>query len=115
MTIKLALGKDINSQVTFELPVSSSIANTTLAANVAQSVTIPALMTRAFFSFSNGTDVYVRYDGTAAALPTGGFTFSPKELNPVARYGLIPGRTLSFISPTTAYVSIAFFPDSEGG
>lgn len=113
MTVKLVLGKDSNSNVTYELPVSNSIANTTLAANVAQSVTIPSGMTRAFFSFSNGTDVYVRFDGVDATLPTGGFTFSPKELNPVARYGLIPGNSMSFISPTTAYVEVAFFPDSE--
>lgn len=115
MTTKLALGIDTNHEVTFELPISDTVANATLTANTALSLTIPANMTRAFFSFSNGTDVYVRYDGSAATLPGGSFTISRQELNPVARYGITPGNTLSFISPTTAYVSVSFFTDNING
>jgi hypothetical protein len=114
MTTKLTLGKDTNSNVTYELQVSDTIYRTTLAANVAQTLTIPPNMTRAFFSFSNGTDVWVAYSGTAS-LPTGAFLQNNSELNPVARYSLIPGNTLSFISDTTAYVEVAFFTNNING
>lgn len=109
MTV-LDLGRDSNGEVTYELPISDSIANALLAANTAISLTIPTNMTRAFFSFSTGTDVYVRFDGSPATLPVGGFSFTKQELNPVARYGLTSGSTLSFICPTTAYVEVSFFP-----
>lgn len=111
MATKLALGKDSNANVTYELPVSNSKKATTLAANTAQSVTIPANMTHAFFSYSNGVDVWVDFvNAEDATLPTSSFLDTNCELNPVARYGLTPGNTLSFISPTTAYVGIIFFP-----
>lgn len=115
MTTKLYLGLDTNHNVTYELPVSDTIASTTLTANVAQTLTIPPKMTRAFFSFSNGTDVYVAFDNVTPSLPGNSFSFSQQELNPVARHHLVPGSTLGFISPTASYVNIAFFTDNING
>lgn len=114
MTTKLALGLDTNHNVTFELPVSDTIYRTTLVANTAQTLTIPPNMTRAFFSFSSGTDVWVNFS-TTATLPTGGFLLSNSSLNPVARHSLIPGQTLSFICPTTSYVEVAFYTNNING
>jgi hypothetical protein len=111
MTTPLFLGKDANGFVTFELPISDTKQRTTLAANTAQSCTVPPNMKRAFFSYSNGVDVWVDFkNGEAATLPGGAFASTNSELNPVARYGLIPGNTISFISSTTAYVGVIFFP-----
>ena len=114
MASKIALGKDTNSNVTYELPVSDTKYRVALAANTAATITIPQVATRAFFSFSSGTDVWVNYS-TTATLPTGTFTLNDSELNPNARYGLIPGNMLSFISPTNAYVQISFFTDNING
>ena len=115
MTTKLALGLDTNHEETFELPVSDTKYRTTLAPNVAQTLVIPANMTRAFFSFSSGVDVWVGFGATPVALPTGGFLLDNSSLNPVARHSLIPGANLSFISPTTAYVEVAFFTNNING
>lgn len=108
MANTLMLGKDVNSNVTYELPVSNSIYRTTLAPNVAQTLTIPSNTTRAFFSYSNGTDVWVDFKSTAT-LPTGAFQPATSELTPVARWKLNQGENISFISPTTAYVEVAFY------
>lgn len=110
MSVPLNLGKDINGNVTFALPIAPIIQRTTLAANTSQDVTIPANCTQALFSFSNGTDVWVDYKNPSATNPSGSFALSTAELNPVLRYGLNPGQTLAFISSTTAYVCVSFFP-----
>lgn len=111
MTTPLYLGKDANGAITFELPISDNKTRTTLLANTAQSFTVPPNMRRAFFSYSNGVDVWVDFtNGEAATLPGGAFSSTNSELNPVARYGLVAGNTISCISPTTAYVGVVFFP-----
>lgn len=110
MSIALNIDKDINGNATYALPIGSIIYRTTLAANTSQVIPIPPNCTRAIFSFSNGTDVFVEYVSGTATLPGSGWTVSTSELNPVARYGLTPGHTLAFISDTTSYVSILFFP-----
>lgn len=114
MTTKIALGLDTNHNVTYELPVSDAIYGATLAANTALSLTIPPNMTRAFFSASNGTDFWVNYS-TTATIPGGSFSQINQELNPVARYQLTPGSTLSFISPTTCYINVAFYSNNING
>lgn len=107
---QVLLGKDGNAVPTYALPVSQNIRRTTLSANTAQPVTIPLGCTSVFFSYSNGVDVWVEFKtATAAQVPGGAFAAATSELNPIARYGLTPGATLSCISPTTAYVEAAFY------
>lgn len=112
MSVSLSLGKDINGNVTFALPISQYKYITTLAADTAQSVTIPLNCTQAFFSFSNGEDVFVCFkDGEDATVPTASFELTDSELNPVARYGLTGGQTISCITrATNAYVCVLFYP-----
>ena len=114
MTTKLTLGLDTNHEVTFELPVSDVIIGFSLVANTPTTITIPANMTRAFFSFAVGTDVIVDYK-TTAAIPGTSPALRTSELNPVARYRLVPGNTLSFVSPTTSYVYVSFFTNNING
>ena len=111
MPVPLILGKDKNANVTYELPISSNIVGFSLTANTATTITIPTGMTRAFFSFATGTNVIVDYE-TTAAIPGSSPSAKTSELNPLARYGLVPGDSLSFISPTTSYVYVSFFPDN---
>lgn len=110
MAVPMNIDIDINGTATYALPIGEIIYRTTLAANTSQSVTIPLNCTRAVFSFSNGSDVWVEYFNASATNPTGAFQPATSELNPVARYGLIPGNTIAFICPTTAYVCVTFFP-----
>lgn len=110
MSVSMNIGTDINGSTTYNIPVSNFIYRTTLAANTSQNVTIPSNCTQAIFSFSNGTDVWVDYFNSSASLPTGGFLLATSELNPVGRLGLTAGNTLAFISPTTAYIQVAFYP-----
>lgn len=110
MSTPLNIDKDINGNATYGLPVGALIYRTTLAANTSQNITIPPNCTRAIFSFSNGTDVWIEYVSNTATLPSSGFTIATSELNPVLRYGLKPGNTVACISNTTAYVCIIFFP-----
>jgi hypothetical protein len=114
MSTKLTLGLDTNHNVTYELPVSNVIIGFSLVANSATTITIPANMTRAFFSFAVGTDVIVDYS-TTASIPGTSPLSRTSELNPVGRYKLKPGNTLSFISPTTSYVYVSFFTDNING
>lgn len=110
MSVSLNIGKDINGIATYALPINTIIERTILAANTSQNVTIPANCTQVLFSFSNGTDVWVDYVNSTATFPGSSFASSTAELNPVLRYGLIPGKTLAFISDTTSYVCVSFFP-----
>lgn len=111
MATPALLGKDVNGATNFFLPVNNNgIWRTTLAANTYQQLTIPFGYTQAVFSYSNGVDVWVEFKTGTATLPTGAFLNATSELNPIGRYGLIPGETLAFISPTTAYVEVYFAP-----
>lgn len=78
-----------------------------LAANTAQSVTVPTGATHALFA--GASTFYVRYDGSAAAIPTEAVTNGTNaELNPKVRR--IKGlSTLSLISPATNFVTVSFF------
>lgn len=117
MATNLILDKDLNGNCSYGLPITpaSQKYRINLSAATAASLTIPAGMTRAFFSFSNGIDVHVEFKtATAATVPSGSFSQTTCELNPVERYGLNPGDTMSFISDTTGYVYVTFFPAIDG-
>ena len=107
MTTKLLLGKDANGNVTYEIPFSDTGYQTTLAASVAQNLTVPTNAKTAVFAFSSGGDVFVN-PVTTATLPTGSFVATYQDLNPVMRK-VTGGSTLSFISAGTAYVNVSFY------
>lgn len=108
MSTPLLLGKDINGNVTFGLPVCDSMVRIELAADTAVSTTVPVGKTKALFTYSNAGDVWVDYQNSAT-LPSGSFASTTAELRPILRSGLRAGQTLSFRCPTTSYVHIAFW------
>jgi len=111
------LGRDSVGTVVFSLPVQKNNYNFTLEANVAKTFAIPGSAVdpgyiTAFFSFSNGADVWVNLiDGDTASLPTPIPLASGNELNPVARKMLREGQRMSFICATNASVNVKLLND----
>ena len=101
--MNIALGSDGVS--TLSAPTSTDINGHLLAANIAESVTIPS---GAKFALFNATaDFYARYTGTAAVISdtTDG---TGSELNPTLRT-LTDGDTISVISGETCYITVCFY------
>ncbi len=110
MATQLNLGRDNNTNVTFELPWTGEYYETTLAATVAQSLTVPPNSRSVYFSFQPGLNVFVKLNGSPIALPTGAFANVPnKAFGPTARHSVKSGDTLQFICDTNAFVSVEFF------
>lgn len=78
-----------------------------LAANVAESITVPT--NGSFVIFSANCDFYVSYDSDAAAVPAADVDDgTSNELNPNIRY--VAGLTsISVISPTVCILTAAFY------
>ena len=103
---KLVVHTDSNGQNALALPTSTDINGVVLAANIAESITIPA--GAKFVLFNATADFYVNFTGTAAVMvdTTDG---SGSELNPTIRK-LHEDDTISVISATAgAIVSAAFY------
>jgi hypothetical protein len=98
MATKFVLTRDINGYNGFGIPFTQDNYKTTLAANVAQTVTVPDEYQSwlAIFSFSPGSDIYVALN-TTATVAGASFAQSASQLNPAARY-VQAGDTLSFIT-----------------
>ncbi len=77
-----------------------------LAAATNQAVTIPTDGNICVFS-ANG-DFYVRYDGSAATVPTGAIAASTVDLNPSVR-DVSDATTLNIIAPATTKITLAFY------
>ena len=77
-----------------------------LAAATNQAVTIPTDGNICVFS-ANG-DFYVRYDGSAATVPTGSIAASTVDLNPGVR-DISDATTLNIIAPATTKITLAFY------
>ena len=77
-----------------------------LAASTNQSVTIPSDGNICVFS-ANG-DFYVRYDGSAAVIPTGSIDADSVDLNPGVR-DVSDATTLNIIAPVTTKLTLAFY------
>jgi len=107
MTTKLLLGKDLNGNVTYQIPWSDTVYYVNLVAGTPQSLTVPANASSVAFSYTPGTNVFVDPLNTAA-LPSTTFGATTSNLNPVMR-PVIGGSTLSFICNTAAYVQVAFY------
>ncbi len=108
---KFILTRDINGYNGFGLPFAFDNYQTTLAANVAQTITVPSNFGTwiAIFSFSPGTNVWVANNDTAE-IPGASFASSLSQLNPVARE-VHAGDVLSFITAesTNPYVNVALY------
>jgi hypothetical protein len=84
-----------------------------IAAAVNTSFTIPAAVIDGgynivLFSFSGGTDVFVRIDA-AAEVPTAAQVQRAQQMNPQMRALTLNETTLNFISDTSSYVQLSFY------
>lgn len=109
---KLQLSKDTNSNVTFGLsfPASDSQAfQFLLTLDTEQPLVVPANMEVAKFTFSVGTNVWVRVGSVAVTRPLTPVPVAQNsELNPILR-NVKPGDTLRFICETAAEVNVVFY------
>lgn len=106
----LLLGKDANSNVTYQIPFPYSGNAVNLIPATESNVTVPPNMDSAFFSYTNGSDVWVDGANTLAAVPNGDTT---AELNPVAR-PVFGGQVLSFYSMDTCIAKVSFYSSKLG-
>lgn len=94
----------------FALP-QSDVNAAVLAANTAETITIPSGATHV--SFSANTDFYMKFNGTAAVPGADVSDGSASELNPTVRRLLLGDGTavtsISVISPVAAVVTAMFF------
>ena len=110
MSTLLDMSSDIRGYNAYAPPFATDNWQTTLAAGVAQTVTVPSNFANwiAVFSYEPGSDVFVA-NNVAAVAPTSSFALVASQFNPAARF-VKGGDVLSFITPdTTAYVSVSFY------
>lgn len=108
---KFNLTRDVNGYNGFGLPFSINGYSTELAANVAQSVTVPVTYSNwiAIFSYTPGSNIWVN-GVTTAAVPGSSFAATTSQLNPSAR-AVKGGSTISFITSdsTSPQVGVSFY------
>ena len=110
MTTKLNIIRDIGGIPSYTLPQSNVIYTALLSANTEQHVTAPidAPQYVVVIGLSNGSDVMVSVNGTAA-IPVGAFGASTSEVN-IAQTYVKAGGTVSVISPEDdVIISLAFY------
>jgi hypothetical protein len=110
MTTKFNMTRDINGYNGFGLAFSDTNYNTTLAAGVAQSLTIPSdsAYYLVVFAFEPGATIWVA-DNQTAVVPGVSFAATFSDLNPAARL-VKAGDVLSFItSDTTAVIGVSLY------
>jgi predicted NUDIX family NTP pyrophosphohydrolase len=93
-------------QATGAINVSDTYYAGELAATTNQSVTIPTDGNICVFS-ANG-DFYVRYDGSAATVPSGSIASGSADLSPAVR-DVSDLTTLNIIAPATTKITLAFY------
>jgi hypothetical protein len=103
MTTKLSFGRDVQGYNAYSPPPSTNLYNATLASGGNATVTLPTNVANwiVAFSFQPGADIWVAYNGNAAAPVGATFAATNSELNPGAR--LLPSTnvTVSGSSATT--------------
>lgn len=102
--MKFSMSRDINGYNGFGLNISNVIYSTTLAAGVAQSLTIPISSIDsprylAIFTCEPG-GIFTWAQNDVATLPGGSFALTTSEANPIARV-VKAGDVLSFITSDT--------------
>lgn len=87
MTTKLNFGRDIQGYNSFAPPVSTNMYSATLAASGNATITLPTNVPYwiVAFSFQPGSDIWVRFNGNAAAPAGATFAATTSELLPGAR------------------------------
>lgn len=116
MTTKFNLVRDINGYNGFGLSFSDTKYAMQLAANVEQTLAIPASTDPtypnylAIFSIAPGNSAWISLNQTAT-YPSGAVSAISSELNPIARYIKGDGlQTLHFITPdATAKLGITLY------
>lgn len=111
MPTKFNMTKDVAGYNGFGVDFSLDGFSMVLAANVAQSVTVPSTYPwfLAVFSYTPGSNIWV--DGiTTAVVPTGAAAATTAKLNPAARR-VKAGSTISFKTSdaTSPQVGVEFF------
>lgn len=103
--------RDISGYNGFGIIPTYDIQGCSLAANVAQTFTVPDNYSNwiAIFTFTPGSNVFVRFDGTAATVPTGTVSSILVALNPSAR-AVNGGQTFSVITPdaSSPYIVVEY-------
>lgn len=110
MTVKLNMIRDINGFNSFGLVPSDDDWNTTLAAGVVQTFTVPSKFDSALaiFAFEPGSTIWCAFNQTAA-VPGVSVATSTSELNPTA-WKVIGGNTITMVTnDTTAEVGIKYY------
>ena len=95
-----------NGEATGAINTSDTYYAGELAATTNQAVTLPADAHVCTFS-ANG-DFYVRYDGSAAVVPTGAINADTVDLNPSVR-DVSDVTTLNIVAPATTKITLAFY------
>src|ERR1017187_1839468 len=88
MSTLLEFGTDIGGRNAYAPQPCTNLYSATLVNGAASSITLPksSLGWIVSFSYQPGTDVWVDFTGTTAAIPVGGtFAATTSELNPGAR------------------------------
>lgn len=112
MSTKLNMTKDIAGYNGFGLiPCDDDFAGQ-LAANTAQTITVPQQYEYylAIFSFSPGSNIWVDFSGATATVPSATMGTVTVELNPAGRL-VKSGTSVSFITSdtTTPWVNVLFY------
>lgn len=104
--------KDIAGYNGFGLIPSDDDFAGSLAANTAQSLTVPSKYEYyiAIFSFTPGSNIWVDFTGATATVPTTTVGAVTTELNPAGRL-VKGGSSMSFITAdtTTPWVNVLFY------
>jgi len=103
MTTKLNFGRDVQGYNSYAPPPSTNMYSATLASGGNATITLPTNVANwiVAFSFQPGSDIWVRYNGSAAAPAGATFSSTTSELNPGARIVPSTNITSSGTSATT--------------
>ena len=87
MSTDLDFGRDVQGFNSYAPPVSTNMFSATLAAGGNATITLPTNrpVWIVAFSYQPGSDIWVRFNGTAAAPAGATFAATTSELNPGAR------------------------------
>ena len=103
--------RDIGGYNGFGIIPTYDIQGCSLTASAAQTFTVPSNYANwiAIFSYTPGANVFVRFDGSAATVPSGTNAAIKVSLNPSAR-AVAGGSTFSVITPdsTSPYIAVEF-------
>lgn len=111
MSTKFNMVRDINGYNGFGITPTYDVYGASLVASTAASITVPVNHPYwiAIFSYSPGTNVWVRFGGTASVPGGSSFSLVTSSLNPSARI-VAGGTTISCITTDTdgSEVSVEF-------